>query len=75
MKLSGQQAMTDQFTSKKPRGFATMTPERRKEVSALGGAAVAKEKRSFSTNQELAVEAGRKGGTSARSLKSLLPKA
>ena len=46
----------------RPRGFALMSAERRKEVARLGGASVREGKRSFSTNPELAREAGRKGG-------------
>lgn len=44
------------------RGFASLSPERRKEIAAKGGAAVPAEKRSFSKNRKLAREAGRKGG-------------
>lgn len=50
-------------TGVKRRGFASMTPERRKEVAALGGRAVPDEKRSFAQNRDLAREAGRQGGT------------
>jgi len=45
-----------------------MTPERRREVSSLGGKAIPKEKRAFSQNRELAREAGRKGGLTPRRL-------
>lgn len=48
------------------RGFAAMSPERRKAVAALGGAAQAAEDRSFSRNRDLAVAAGRKGGQTPR---------
>lgn len=47
--------------AKKPRGFAAMTPERRREIAAMGGRAVPAEKRSFS-NTDIAAAAGRKGG-------------
>ena len=47
---------------RKRSGFASMTPERRKEVAANGGASVTKEKRHFSTNPDKAREAGKKGG-------------
>jgi general stress protein YciG len=47
---------------KKPRGFAAMSPEKRKAIAALGGKAVPSEKRSFSQSKELAVNAGRAGG-------------
>jgi uncharacterized protein len=46
----------------KYRGFASMSPERRKEIASKGGLSVPPEKRSFSRNKELASEAGRKGG-------------
>ena len=46
------------------RGFASMDPERRREIAAKGGRSVPKEARGFSRNPELASEAGRKGGVS-----------
>ena len=48
--------------SKSNRGFASLTPERRKEIASMGGKSVPDEKRSFSRDHELAAEAGRKGG-------------
>lgn len=45
------------------RGFASLSPERRSEIARKGGAAVPSAKRSFSTNSDLAREAGRKGGS------------
>lgn len=53
--------MTEQKTKSK-RGFASMDPERQREIARMGGAAVPSDKRSFSQNRKLAVEAGRKGG-------------
>lgn len=50
----------------KPRGFAAMSPERRKEISRKGGASVPAEKRSFSRYRDLATDAGRKGGSKSR---------
>ncbi len=47
---------------KKLRGFAAMTPEKRKAIAAVGGKSVPAEKRSFSKSKELAVNAGRAGG-------------
>jgi general stress protein YciG len=44
------------------RGFASLTPERRKEIATLGGRSVPEEKRSFSKDRDLARQAGRKGG-------------
>ena len=49
----------------KKRGFALLSPERRKEIATLGGKSVAPSKRSFSTNKELAKKAGAKGGKNA----------
>ena len=45
-------------------GFASMDPEKQREIARKGGMSVPPEKRSFSTNPELAVQAGRKGGQS-----------
>ncbi len=55
--------MADQGKSKQ-RGFAAMSAKRRREIAALGGAAVPPEKRSFSVDRSLAAEAGSKGGQS-----------
>jgi general stress protein YciG len=44
------------------RGFAAMSPEKRREIARKGGAAVPSEKRSFSQSPDLAAKAGRKGG-------------
>ncbi len=51
---------------KLPRGFALLTPERRREVSAKGGASIPADKRSFSKDRALAVAAGRKGGQKSK---------
>lgn len=50
------------MTNKPKRGFAAMTPERRKEIAAKGGANVPPEKRPFSTKPGLASRAGKAGG-------------
>jgi general stress protein YciG len=55
-------SMDEQPPPKQRRGFAAMTPERRREIAAIGGASVPADKRSFSKNLLLATEAGRKGG-------------
>ena len=47
----------------KPRGFAAMSPERRRAIAAMGGAAVPPDKRAFATNRELAIRAGHNGGS------------
>lgn len=48
------------------RGFASMSPERQREIATKGGASVPADKRSFSQNRALAAEAGRKGGEAGR---------
>lgn len=53
-------ANTPPFPSK--RGFASLTFERRQEISAKGGASVPASKRSFARDRSLAASAGRKGG-------------
>ena len=55
--------------TKKLRGFAAMkknNPERFAELVRKGGAAVAKENRSFFRDNSLAISAGRKGGLVSR---------
>jgi len=47
------------------RGFACMTPERRREIAARGGAAVPHEKRSFFKDRDLATAAGKVGGATS----------
>ena len=49
-------------SAKSKRGFASLSLERRREISAKGGAAVPAEKRSFAQNRDLAASAGRTGG-------------
>ncbi len=46
------------------RGFASMDPEKQREIARKGGQSVPNEKRSFSQNPELAARAGQKGGRS-----------
>lgn len=41
-----------------------MSPELQRKIAVLGGKAVKPEQRSFSTNRQLARDAGRKGGQS-----------
>jgi len=51
----------------KPRGFAVMDPEKRREIASKGGSSVPSEKRSFSQDSKLAAKAGRLGGKSSKS--------
>lgn len=48
------------------RGFAAMSPEKQREIAASGGRAVPADRRSFSTNHELAASAGAKGGLATK---------
>jgi general stress protein YciG len=50
------------MSAKKPRGFAAMSPERRRAIAAKGGKGVPAHLRSFSKDVELARRAGQKGG-------------
>jgi len=47
---------------KSKRGFASMDPEKQREIARKGGASVPADKRSFSQDRTLAAESGRKGG-------------
>ena len=51
------------------RGFASMDPERQREIARKGGASVPSEKRSFSQDRSLAAQAGRKGGEASHGTK------
>lgn len=48
--------------SKKPRGFAALSPERRAEIARLGGLAAHRKGTGHEFNHDEAVKAGRKGG-------------
>jgi hypothetical protein len=48
------------------KGFASMTPERRKELATKGGKSVSPVNRAFSKDRDLAAKAGRKGGLVSR---------
>lgn len=47
---------------KSRRGFASMSPEKVREIASKGGKSVPPERRSFSMNRTLAQQAGAKGG-------------
>jgi len=55
--------MNDKPDRRHLRGFASLSPERRREIAAQGGAAVKPENRSFSRDRGLAAGAGSKGGS------------
>ena len=50
------------MAEKSRRGFASMHKDRQREIARKGGHSVPSDKRSFSTNPELAAQAGHKGG-------------
>lgn len=50
-------------TPKSARGFAGMSPEKRREIARKGGKAVKPENRSFFRDRSLAQAAGCKGGS------------
>jgi len=58
--------LDDSVKPKSRRGFAAMSPEKRREIAKLGGAAVPAERRAFSQAPDLASSAGRKGGLTSR---------
>lgn len=58
--------MTEEPKIKKPRGLAAVSPERRAEISRMGGLAVPRENRSFYVNRDLAKSAGMVGGRNGR---------
>jgi uncharacterized protein len=43
-------------------GFASMDPEKQRQIASMGGSSVPAAKRPFAQNHRLAAEAGRKGG-------------
>jgi general stress protein YciG len=51
------------------RGFAAMSPEKRREIARRGGLGVPAEKRTFSKDRDLAAKAGREGGRVSRPAK------
>ena len=62
--------MTDE--PKKLRGFAKLSPERRREIAAEGGRSVEPQERAFSKDRDLAARAGRTGGRINRGRKHRL---
>jgi general stress protein YciG len=55
--------MTDE---KKPRGFAAMDPELRKDISSMGGRAAHATGKAHQWTQEEARAAGRRGGAASK---------
>jgi general stress protein YciG len=54
--------MAQQGGGSSNRGFASMDPDKQREIASKGGQSVAPGDRSFAQDRELAAEAGRKGG-------------
>lgn len=50
----------------RPRGLAALSPERRREISSMGGKAQPASARSFSKDRDFASRAGAKGGAISR---------
>ena len=63
------------MTTNSRRGFASMDPDRRREIARKGGASVPSEKRSFYRDRVLAASAGRVGGETSRSSRKGSPSA
>jgi general stress protein YciG len=60
--------MTEELPmAKSKRGFASMSPEKQREIARKGGKSVPSEKRSFSQDIGLAAKAGQKGGRAVKS--------
>jgi len=62
--LYGIEPMTKEALRRSARGFAAMSPERRREIARMGGRNVPAEKRSFAVDPLLAAKAGSIGGKS-----------
>ncbi|MGD9545858.1 MAG: general stress protein [Methylocystis sp.] len=54
---------------KSRRGFASMSPERQREIARKGGKSVPSDRRSFAKDPQLASNAGRKGGLAVSAAK------
>jgi general stress protein YciG len=52
--------------TKKPKGFACMTPDRRSEIARMGGQAVPADKRTYSIDKFKASTSGKIGGSLSR---------
>lgn len=57
---------------KSRRGFASMTPEKQREIAKMGGHARRPETRSFAMDRDLAARAGTLGGQASRRTKDPL---
>ncbi len=60
------QSESTSTTGKSNRGFASMDPEKQRQIARKGGESVPNEKRSFSQDRGLAAAAGRKGGEASQ---------
>lgn len=57
-------------SGKSNRGFASMDPEKQRQIASKGGQRVPPEERSFSKDPALAASAGRKGGQASHGARS-----
>jgi general stress protein YciG len=57
-------------SGKSNRGFASMDPEKQRQIASKGGQSVPPEERSFSKDPALAASAGRKGGQASHGARS-----
>ena len=62
-------------TSTRPRGFAAMDPERRREISRKGGVTAHRKGTAHEWDSSAATEAGRKGGLASRTKRPTRPSA
>lgn len=60
----GEHMVDEQPKAKSKRGFASMSPEKQREIASKGGKSVPAERRAFS-NPEIASAAGKKGGAAS----------
>lgn len=58
---------------KKPRGFATMSPEKRAEIAKKGGVEAHRRGTAHRWNSKQATDAGRKGGAASHANRGTTP--
>lgn len=58
-------------TTPKPRGFATLSEDRRREIASLGGQAAHRKGRAHVYTSETAREAGKKGAAARAAMRAL----
>lgn len=63
----------DEKRGKERRGFASMSPEKRREIASMGGRAAHQKGTAHQWSSDEAREAGRKGGSVSRGGRGKLP--